>query len=292
MNGSSLDRYRRAMRWYPAAWRRSQGDAAIGAYLDRDEATGTNGPSGRDRFDLARAGVVETFAALLRPSRLVTTTVGLVLLIGAAWLGSVTLGVGGRVMTIVTTGVMDTVGRSHENPVLITAGLLALAWLLTAIVAFHRGSRLCSLVIALGGAVSAGTMDQLAWSGLVASVAGQTPPAAFALLSAVALAASLAAVIAAVRAGLLEPIAQWLIGAASATQVAGAWLLLSLDQPTSVREAFVLIGSALALPMYLAVTGGSIALLSVGDHRWSGSDATGASRAAPVKTATAGSVAT
>ncbi|MCJ1688548.1 hypothetical protein [Rathayibacter sp. VKM Ac-2927] len=192
-----------------------------------------------------------------------TTAIGVILLLAAAWLGSVTLEVGGRMVTVVTGGFVDLVGRSYEGPAVITAGLVALAWLLMAIAALHRGRRWSSLVIAVGGAASAWTTDQLAWSVLAAPVDGRTP-VTFILLSAVALAAPLAAVIAAVHAVILEPAAQWVIGAATTAPIAGAWILVSLGQPTSVAEALVHIGSALALPVSLAITGGSIAFHGVG----------------------------
>lgn len=244
----------------------------IGAYLDRDEATGADGPTPKDRLDLACAGAMETVLGTLRRSRLVTTVIGVILLLTAAFLGSVTLGVGGRIMTVVTGGFVDLVGRSYEAPVLITAGLVALAWLLMAIVVLHRGRRWLSLVIAVGGAASARTTYELAWSGLAAPVDGRTPVMLI-LLSAVALAAPLAAAIAAVRAAILEPAAQWSIGATAAAPVTGAWILASLGLPTSVTQALVLIGSALALPVSLAITGGSIAFLGVGVQRRTQTDA-------------------
>ena len=50
-------RFRRALQWYPQAWRDQHGEAMLGVLLDVAEAGGTPGPSLAQRVDLARHGL-------------------------------------------------------------------------------------------------------------------------------------------------------------------------------------------------------------------------------------------
>ncbi|PJJ55671.1 hypothetical protein [Compostimonas suwonensis] len=57
MRASPEQRYRRALRWYPASWRRVNEDAAIGTLLDAADAEGRTRPRLSERVDLAANGL-------------------------------------------------------------------------------------------------------------------------------------------------------------------------------------------------------------------------------------------
>ena len=50
-------KYRGALRWYPARWRRANGEALIGLMMDRAEAASREAPARGELFDLARHGL-------------------------------------------------------------------------------------------------------------------------------------------------------------------------------------------------------------------------------------------
>ncbi|PPG36486.1 hypothetical protein [Rathayibacter sp. AY2B5] len=267
MSGSDLNGYRRALRWYPAAWREANAESVVGAFLDRDDATGATGPTPRDRAELAQAGIRETLTATSRPGRRAGSAIGIAFVLAAWSYGSVVIEVGGRAMTLASGGNVDAMGRSYGAPVLLAAALVALAWLCTAITASRRGRPLLVGVIGLCGLAAAWTTFHLSWSSLVPPLELGSPLLTMGVLSVTALAAPVLATVSAVRAGLLQKPASWIIGVAAAVHVAGAALLAALDHPLTVPEVLLVVVCALLTPAYLAVTGVGFVFLSTGTTR-------------------------
>ncbi|NQX03458.1 hypothetical protein HQQ82_01440 [Rathayibacter sp. VKM Ac-2856] len=56
-DGQRAERFRRALRWYPAAWRREHGDVLLGILLDEADADGRSRPGPGQRLALAVGGV-------------------------------------------------------------------------------------------------------------------------------------------------------------------------------------------------------------------------------------------
>ncbi|ROQ05538.1 hypothetical protein EDF54_2157 [Rathayibacter sp. PhB93] len=267
MTLSPSDAYRRALRWYPAAWREANAESVIGAFLDRDDATRAAGPTPRNRAELALAGIRETLTATSRPGRRAGSAIGVVFLLAAWTYVSVVIEVGGRDMTFAQGGFVDLMGRSYAFPVLLAAATVALAWLCTAITASRRGRPLLAAVIGLCGLGAAWTTFHLSWSSLVPPLELGSPLLTMGALSVTALAAPLLATVSAVRAGLLEKRVSRIIGVAAAVHVAGAALLAALDRPFTVPEVLLVVACALLAPAYLAVTGVSFVFLSTGTTR-------------------------
>ncbi|PPH96026.1 hypothetical protein C5C56_15460 [Rathayibacter sp. AY1D1] len=262
MSTSSVDAYMRALRWYPAAWRDANAEAVVGAFLDRDEAIGTEGPTPRDRKELAWAGLRETFVGAGRQGRRSSSAIGLLFLLAAWSYGSVVLEVGGRTMATATGGNVDTMGRSYAAPVLLAVVLVALAWLCTANASFRRGRPLLAAVIGLCALGAGWTTFHLSWSSLVPPLELGSPLLAMSLLSVTALAAPILAAAAATKAELLEKAALWIISVAVTVHVAGTWLLSALDRPRTAPEVLLVIGCAFVAPACHAITGLGFVFLS------------------------------
>ncbi|QHC58621.1 hypothetical protein [Rathayibacter sp. VKM Ac-2760] len=263
---SSSAAYRRALRWYPAAWRERNGESAISAYLDRDDATGVTGPTRSDRANLARAGIRETFVATIRRPRLATTAIGALFLLAAWTLTAVILEYGERALLVLITGVVNFDSRTSTGPVLIATALVALAWLSAAGVALRRGRQLPALAIALCGLASTGTFCVLWWSGPFTPLHFQAHPIPLIVLSIVAISAPIAATAAAVRAGVLERRAQGFVAAGAAAHVLGVVALSPMDPPWTIAGVVVSVVLMLLSPAAIVVLGASFAFLSRTDR--------------------------
>lgn len=67
-------RYRVAMRWYPASWRRAHADALLGTLLDRADNEGRTQPTAAELHNLALVGLCKRVAMTLPWVLLVTAT--------------------------------------------------------------------------------------------------------------------------------------------------------------------------------------------------------------------------
>lgn len=262
MTGSSAEGYRRALRCYPPVWRERNAETAVGVLLDRDDATGETGPTPRDRAELARAGLRETVLAAFRSDRRATTAIGVLFLLAAWPLAAVTLEVGRRAVTIVTTGFVDLVGRDYSAPVLLGAGILCIAWLCAAAAVARRGAPLLAMAIGLSGFCAAWATYHVTWPRLVPPLDLGAPVLWSALLTVGALAGPVLAALAAARAGVLERSACRLFAVAAVAHVVGAWSAASVEPLASLAECLFAIGGALVAPAALAVTGVAFVLLS------------------------------
>ncbi|ROQ59070.1 hypothetical protein EDF36_2529 [Rathayibacter sp. PhB152] len=265
MSSSAAD-YRRALRWYPAAWRERNGESAVSAYLDRDDAMGVSGPTRSDRAGLARAGMIETFVAAIRRRRLGTTLIGALFLLATWSLTAVALEYGERALFVLITGVVNFDSRPSTGPVLIVTTLVALAWLSAAGVALFRGRPLSAAAIALCGLASAGTLGLFWWSGPFTAFQYRVYPVHLILLSSVASSAPIIATAAAVRAGILESRALGFVGAGAAAQVLGIWGLSPMDPPWTIAGVLVSVALMILTPAAIAVVGTSFVFLSATDR--------------------------
>ncbi|NQX17979.1 hypothetical protein [Rathayibacter sp. VKM Ac-2857] len=263
---SSSAAYRRALRWYPAAWRERNSESAISAYLDRDDAIGTSGPTRSDWVNLARAGIIETFVATVRRPRLGTTVIGAFFLLAAWSLAAVALDVGRRALLVLITGVVNFHTSMYPNPVLATVGLGALAWMSAAVVALRRHRALAAGAILLCGLTSTAAFWLLWWSGPLTPLQLQSAPRHLSLLSIVALAAPILAIAAAARAGLVQRRARWFVGAGGAGHVVGVWGIAVTDPPSTIVSAVIAVAFMLLAPASFAITGASFVFLSTTDR--------------------------